>query len=86
MISISSFSTILTSLIELATPETMAFAFTLNTVAWRFGTLIAPFIGGLLAEPATYYPNLFQDTVWDRYPYALSGVVVRRCDFAQKVY
>lgn len=84
MVSISSISTILTSLIELATPETMAFAFTINTVAWRFGTLIAPFIGGLLAEPATYYPNLFKDTVWDRYPYALSGVGVSRRVFAKE--
>ena len=54
----------------------MALVFTVNTVAWRIGMIIAPFIGGVLAEPATYYPGVFEGTIWERYPYALSGVVV----------
>jgi hypothetical protein len=68
---------ILTTLRELANPRTLPMAITVYTIAWRFGMLTAPFVGGFLAEPATHYPKLFGGTIWESYPYALSGIVVR---------
>lgn len=50
--------------------------FTLNSVSWRIGVSVSPFIGGFLATPASYYPGIFGGTLWERYPYALSGVAV----------
>lgn len=79
----SPFSTTLTSLIELASPEALPYIFTINSVAWRFGILIAPTIGGFLAEPATYFPAIFAGSIWEQYPYALSGAVVSLSHFWQ---
>lgn len=46
------------------------------------GSLIAPSIGGFLANPAIQYPNIFVGTIWEKYPYALPGVVVRLLFFS----
>jgi hypothetical protein len=70
------FRSILTTLKELANPTTLPMMITVYTIAWRFGILVAPFVGGFLAEPAAHYPQLFGGTIWETYPYALSGIVV----------
>lgn len=66
----------MTALIELSNPKTLPTVFAISSVAWTTGAVIAPSIGGFLAEPARQYPDLFAGTIWEKYPYALPGVVV----------
>lgn len=73
-------STVMTSLIELSKPKTLPTVFAVSSVAWTTGSVIAPGLGGFLAEPAVLYPGLFKGTIWEEYPYALSGVVVSSPD------
>ncbi|CAB1117719.1 unnamed protein product [Ectocarpus sp. CCAP 1310/34] len=41
-----------------------------------FGLVIGPAFGGLLAQPATHYPNVFSESgLFGRYPYLLPNVV-----------
>lgn len=54
-------------------------------MSYRLGTLVAPLVGGFLAEPATHYPKIFGGTLWERYPYALSGVVVGTLHLIQQL-
>lgn len=69
-------STVMTAFIELASPKTLPTVFAVSSFAWTLGSFVAPGIGGFLAEPAEQYPAIFRDTIWERYPYALPGVVV----------
>lgn len=63
-------------LIELSDEKTLPLAYTVNSSCWTLGMLIAPNVGGYLAEPALHWPDYFKDTIWERYPFALSGVAV----------
>ncbi|CAB1117720.1 unnamed protein product [Ectocarpus sp. CCAP 1310/34] len=46
------------------------------TGCWSFGLVIGPAFGGLLAQPATHYPNVFSESgLYGRYPYLLPNVV-----------
>ncbi|CAM9564568.1 unnamed protein product [Ectocarpus sp. 6 AP-2014] len=46
------------------------------TGCWSFGLVIGPAFGGLLAQPATHYPNVFSESgLFGRYPYLLPNVV-----------
>ncbi|CAM9581917.1 unnamed protein product [Ectocarpus sp. 12 AP-2014] len=46
------------------------------TGCWSFGLVIGPAFGGLLAQPATHYPNFFSESgLFGRYPYLLPNVV-----------
>lgn len=41
--------------------------------------MIAPLLGGLLSKPADLFPSVFENTIFDRFPYALPSLVV--CPF-----
>ncbi|KAI9218501.1 major facilitator superfamily domain-containing protein [Blastocladiella britannica] len=50
--------------------------FALFGIAWGIGGIVGPMIGGLLADPAHQYPNLFGDCSFlVQYPYALPCMV-----------
>ncbi|CAN0138103.1 unnamed protein product, partial [Laminaria digitata] len=43
---------------------------------WSIGAILGPGVGGMLAQPASYYPGTFsQDGVFGRNPYLLSNLV-----------
>ncbi|KAL7004095.1 hypothetical protein EMMF5_006361 [Cystobasidiomycetes sp. EMM_F5] len=60
---------------ELSTKEHEAIAFSLNGFGWQLGSMIAPLVGAYFITPATTWPWL-RGTIFDRYPYALPGVVI----------
>ncbi|KAL7006980.1 hypothetical protein EMMF5_003564 [Cystobasidiomycetes sp. EMM_F5] len=45
-------------------------------LGWQIGCLIAPILGGVLSEPARTWPGIFAGTWFERYPFALPGMVV----------
>lgn len=58
--------------VEVARPEYQAVGISLVSTAWGMGLVIGPSIGGLLAQPADKFPNLFsKDSFFGRFPYFL---------------
>ncbi|CAN0307618.1 unnamed protein product, partial [Laminaria digitata] len=40
----------------------------ISLAAWSIGAILGPGVGGMLAQPASYYPGTFsQDGVFGRY-------------------
>lgn len=68
-------ATVMTMLMEISTSATSSLAFSLNGTAWALGSVIAPMIGGLLANPASTWDGL-KGTIFDRYPYVAPGIAV----------
>lgn len=64
-----------TALAELTDDSNAPRAFSLIGVATGFGRLIGPAIGGLLSEPASKYPALFDNAFWRAYPYLLPCII-----------
>lgn len=60
---------------EMSDGTNMAKCFALTGLGWQIGATIAPAIGGIFAQPAKTWPFLFKDTTFERYPYALPGVI-----------
>lgn len=61
---------------EITDESNRAQAFNLFGLMWEIGSIIAPILGGLLAEPAKQYPSLFGDfQLFIDYPYALPCMV-----------
>ena len=51
-------------------------AFLLLPMTFNIGVIIGPILGGLLANPAVAYPNLFGQVWWmKKWPYALPNLV-----------
>lgn len=58
--------------VEVARPEYQAIGISLVSTAWGMGLVVGPSIGGLLAQPADKFPNLFsKDSFLGRFPYFL---------------
>jgi len=50
-------------------------AYIVMPTAWGLGSIIGPVIGGLLARPCYFYPEVFRPgSVWDRFPYLLPNL------------
>jgi len=65
-----------TFLAEITDESNRGAGFSILSVAWSIGTVIAPLVGGLLSEPATRYPNTFSaDGIFGRYPYFLPCLI-----------
>ncbi|KAF2773412.1 MFS general substrate transporter, partial [Teratosphaeria nubilosa] len=57
-------------------PEHEPRAYATQPFVWTLGGIIGSAMGGFLAQPAKYYPNLFsQDGVFGRFPYLLPNLV-----------
>ncbi|KAF9592745.1 hypothetical protein IFM89_017315 [Coptis chinensis] len=57
---------------EVCREEHEGLGLSLVSMAWGIAIIIGPAIGGLLAQPAEKFPDLFsQDSVFGRYPYFL---------------
>lgn len=56
--------------------------FSLMSVAYSIGNILGPLIGGYLASPATKYPYLFANTIFDTYPYLLPCTICFLFDMA----
>ncbi|PKU70126.1 protein ZINC INDUCED FACILITATOR-LIKE 1 isoform X1 [Dendrobium catenatum] len=74
--------------VEVAGTEYQAVGISLVSTAWGMGLVVGPSIGGLLAQPADKFPNLFsKDSLFGRFPYFLpclfislfSAVVLSTC-------
>lgn len=51
-------------------------AFLLLPMCANIGTIIGPILGGLLADPAGSYPNVFGGIKWlEKYPYAAPNLL-----------
>lgn len=51
-------------------------AFLLLPMVFNVGSIIGPLLGGVLADPASNYPDLFGHVPWMiKYPYALPNLV-----------
>lgn len=57
-------------------PTTTARAYATQPFVWTLGGIIGSAMGGFLAKPAEFYPNVFsQDGIFGRFPYLLPNVV-----------
>ncbi|KAL8159729.1 LOW QUALITY PROTEIN: hypothetical protein V2J09_001266 [Rumex salicifolius] len=57
---------------ECCREEHQALALSTLSTAWSIGLIIGPAIGGLLAQPAVKYPNIFsEESFFGRFPYFL---------------
>ena len=48
----------------------------LFAVVGGVGRTIGPMLGGFLSEPARLYPNVFKDTIFETFPYALPNFII----------
>lgn len=69
---------------ELVTkPEHEPKAYSIMPFVWSIGTIVGPAIGGMLANPAKSYPDIFpEDGLFGRFPWLLPNVV---CSFIMLV-
>ncbi|EFJ26462.1 hypothetical protein SELMODRAFT_441865 [Selaginella moellendorffii] len=70
------FGTIQTFATEICNKKYRSLGLAVVSTAWGFGLVLGPAIGGFLAEPALKYPELFQGSLFDRYPYLLPPLCV----------
>lgn len=57
---------------EVCREEHQAVGMSMITTAWGIGLIIGPALGGLLAQPAEKYPQIFsKDSLFGRFPYLL---------------
>ncbi|KAJ3783920.1 major facilitator superfamily domain-containing protein [Lentinula aff. detonsa] len=62
-----------TVMAEITDSTNMADAFTMIPIMWSFGSTVGPALGGILANPATQWPQLFGKFVFFRdFPYFLA--------------
>ncbi|KAJ3986143.1 major facilitator superfamily domain-containing protein [Lentinula detonsa] len=62
-----------TVMAEVTDSTNMADAFTMIPIMWSFGTTVGPALGGILANPATQWPQLFGKFAFFRdFPYFLA--------------
>ncbi|KAF2110684.1 major facilitator superfamily domain-containing protein [Lophiotrema nucula] len=65
-----------TTVAELVTVEEhQPRAYSIMPFVWCLGTIIGSTLGGVLADPATSFPSVFQGTIFDSFPYLLSNLV-----------
>ncbi|KAI0282204.1 MFS general substrate transporter [Russula aff. rugulosa BPL654] len=58
---------------EITDSTNRAIAFPVFALAWPFGSIIGPLIGGTFSSPANRFPNLFNHDFFRSYPYFLPG-------------
>ncbi|KAF2830680.1 MFS general substrate transporter [Ophiobolus disseminans] len=64
-----------TTVAELVTDEKhQPRAYSIMPFVWCLGTIIGGFLGGVLARPAQEWPETFQGTIFDTYPYLLPNL------------
>ena len=52
-------------------------AFSAISLSWGAGSIVGPFLGGLLSRPAHEFPSVFSPSgFFGRFPYALQGMVM----------
>ncbi|KAI9178951.1 hypothetical protein H9P43_005613 [Blastocladiella emersonii ATCC 22665] len=69
-------STAKAQMAEVCAPEHLSRGYSIMTVGWSLGMILAPSIGGYLARPALQYPGLFAaDSFFGVWPYALPTLV-----------
>ncbi|KAK8009682.1 hypothetical protein PG989_000615 [Apiospora arundinis] len=69
--------TIRTMISEHSTPRTQARSFSFFAFAGNVGITVGPLLGGVLADPAQQYPNVFGGIrFFEQYPYALPSFAV----------
>ncbi|KAJ3995654.1 major facilitator superfamily domain-containing protein [Lentinula boryana] len=62
-----------TVMAEITDSTNMADAFSMIPIMWSFGSMVGPALGGILANPATQWPQLFGKFVFFRdFPYFLA--------------
>ncbi|KAF2659931.1 MFS general substrate transporter [Lophiostoma macrostomum CBS 122681] len=65
-----------TTVAELVTVEKhQPRAYSIMPFVWCLGTIIGSSLGGLLAQPAHSYPSVFENTIFETYPYLLPNLV-----------
>ncbi|XP_074310752.1 protein ZINC INDUCED FACILITATOR-LIKE 1-like [Silene latifolia] len=61
---------------EICREEHQAIGMSVVTTAWGIGLIIGPALGGLLAQPAEKYPEIFsEDSLFGRFPYFLPCLI-----------
>lgn len=65
-----------TYLTEISDDTNSAKGMSLYGAIGGFGRTIGPIIGAFLSSPAKNYPKLFQNTIFEKFPYALPCVIV----------
>jgi MFS family permease len=60
---------------EITDSTNQAIAFPVFALAWPFGSIIGPLIGGTFSSPANAFPNLFNHDFFRSYPYFLPGCI-----------
>ncbi|XP_062610268.1 uncharacterized protein LOC134272049 [Saccostrea cucullata] len=64
-------------LYEVSDDSNQATGLTFIAMSWGAGIILGPAVGGILSNPATRYPSLFQkDGVFDHFPYLLPSLIV----------
>ena len=73
-------------LTEITDDTNRSFGFSLLSVAWGIGTVIAPMVGGALCRPVQKYPSVFhKGTVFEEFPYLLPCLVIMVVQFITAV-
>ena len=75
MVSSVAMSALQTYLGELVDSENEARAFGILGVVFSFGLFLGPVLGGGLARPASWEPQIFAGTLFERHPFLLANLI-----------
>ncbi|KAJ7298437.1 hypothetical protein O6H91_Y582400 [Diphasiastrum complanatum] len=56
---------------EICSEEHQPLGLSVVSTLWGLGLIIGPALGGYLSQPAIKYPNIFKNSLFDRFPYFL---------------
>ncbi|XP_062597374.1 uncharacterized protein LOC134258806 [Saccostrea cucullata] len=64
-------------LYEVSDDSNQATGLSIVAMSWGAGIILGPAVGGILSNPASRYPSMFQkDGVFDQFPYLLPSLIV----------
>ncbi|KAL1553895.1 protein ZINC INDUCED FACILITATOR-LIKE 1-like isoform X2 [Salvia divinorum] len=71
---------------EICSREHQALGMSVISTSWGIGLVIGPAVGGLLAQPAEKYPQVFsQNSIFGRFPYFLPCLVISAFSFVASI-